>query len=225
MMRILLPAIACTLSSLLIVVPVAGQSDTGTSTAVDRGVEDRSDNAASLRYVDPAELNPATSALYDLRHSTWTDHGLPGLDASFARPFLYVAPGVRARMNEPDYLVQTGRRSASRHITPSQGQRWISVIPANTVFDLTSTSNEPLVLRQEPTDRAVGVAKPMSGNHIDGLIDGRVDRAINGEQGSRADKPAIAKPGYLPRDTPEEVFAAAIRRRMAENAKKQEQER
>lgn len=112
---------------------------------VDQTVEDVDPLATSLRRVEPG------NALYSDRIRIY-EFGPPsplGMDrSSFQRDpatglampqqYRYVAPGVQAWLNRPDYLVRTGpdRRDIGFNVAPYADGAFVEVVPPGTVFDL-----------------------------------------------------------------------------------------
>ncbi|MEO1235221.1 MAG: hypothetical protein AAFX76_00375 [Planctomycetota bacterium] len=113
---------------------------------VDPNVNDVDPLAASFRRVDPGNAQHSFSA-----RLTVTDFGAnwspfdPARRLSVDRRtglthsqnFQYRAPGVRALIDRPDYLVDLAGRAVGRNVQPVRDGRQVMVIPANTVFQLT----------------------------------------------------------------------------------------
>lgn len=136
------------------------------SNAVDPNVGDRGPNAASLRYVEPGNAQHSFAARLtttDFR-TGWSAHSAanpiatdPATGLPHSQGFQYTAPGVRALIDRPDYLVDLGGPVPGRNIQPIRDGAQSLIIPANTVFQL--TLDRPRVEPPAP--------EPAAGNFVD----------------------------------------------------------
>lgn len=101
---------------------------------VDQAVEDLDPRAASLRVVDPGNAQfPTRSMIVQRAHAArWQ----PGADLADHR-YEYRAPGVRAVMNRPDYVVLDGAGRRAANIAPAIDGAFLETAPPDTVFRLT----------------------------------------------------------------------------------------
>ena len=146
-MRDLCPLQAvCVSAATFAVAAVASSQAVDTGRAVDPNVGDRGPNAASLRVVEPGlAQHPFTARVTttDFR-SRWSPFQAadpiatdPATGLPHSQGFQFTAPGVRALMDRPDYLVDVGGDQAGLNVQPVADGRQVLIIPANTVFQLT----------------------------------------------------------------------------------------
>lgn len=104
---------------------------------VDQAVGDLDSLSTSLRRVEPGlgQFN-ARAALRELPAAPWTVGVLP---APNGQRYVYEAPGFRAYMDRPDYLV-VGSSDAGppvrRNVSPGVDGGFLPMAPANLVYDL-----------------------------------------------------------------------------------------
>jgi len=169
MQRIVLPIL---LASLLLASAARAQAPVNDDRPIDQNVEDVDPRAVSFRVIDPGNAKyPTRSMIVERAHqASWSQLGLPALDQPPGLPdtrkYEYRAPGVRARMDRPDYLVidQTGEPAFNR--VPMMDGAFEELPPPNTVFDLVPErpqSQDPA--RTDPDWR-------------DPRVDGRIDRRL-----------------------------------------------
>ncbi len=179
------------------------QAPVNDNRAVDQGVEDVDPRAVSFRVIDPGNAQyPTRSMIVERPHSAgWSQLGLPTLDEATGLPntrrYEYRAPGVRAQMNRPDYLVidQAGERALSR--APIMDGAFSELPPPDTVFSL---------VPERPQSKDPAVTDPT-------WRDQRVDGRINRRAGQAADSyhPGRLNPP-LPEDRKPTVQRFEIRR-------------
>lgn len=176
------------------------------SSAVDAGVADLDPHATSLRRVEPglgqfdfgARLRPVDYAVrwgvgapdaeavraprLATPQSAWRD---PATGLLHHQPRRYRAPGVRALVDRPQYLV---RRGPDGRIDPAAPR--VAVIGANTVFELTP---------EAPPEAPRPAGPPPAG-----LVDTRLDLRIGGLDDTRgvAQRVRAVRPA---RDAPRRV--------------------
>ena len=139
--------------------------------AVDPNVSDRGPNAASLRVLDRgnAQHSFATRLTNADFRSLWTPLGAatgriatdPSTGLKHSQRFRYAAPGVRALVDQPNYLVDVGGPQPGLNVQPNTDGAQVMITPANTVFQLT-LERKP-VLEQAPP--------PAAPNYLDLSVD------------------------------------------------------
>lgn len=114
---------------------------------VDANVGDRDPLATSLRRIEPGNAQHSFANRltvidfsrrwlpFDPATPTTTD---PATGLVHSQGYQYRAPGVRALVDRPDYLVDLGGRALGRNVQPVRDGAQFMIIPANTVFQLTS---------------------------------------------------------------------------------------
>ena len=120
----------------------------------DPAISDRGPHAVSQRYIDPGngQFSPYVTVRRIERQpshpaamrATWARVGLPSLDVrGEPAAYEYRAPGVRALMDRPDYVVQAGPRSLSAIATPRRDGAYAPLAPANLVYSLMPVEDRP----------------------------------------------------------------------------------
>lgn len=142
------PRLFQTVGALAVTLTAAGVSAQAVNrgAAVDPNVGDRGPNATSLRFVDPGNAQHSYAARVtttDFR-TGWSPFQAtnpiatdPATGLPHSQGFQFTAPGVRALMDRPDYLVDVGGNLPGRNIQPNTDGAQSLIIPANTVFQLT----------------------------------------------------------------------------------------
>lgn len=135
------------------------QNATGAAGAVDANVGDRDPLATSLRRVEPGNAlhsfeNRLTVTDFARRWSpfdpatpTTTD---PSTGLVHSQGYQYRAPGVRALIDRPDYLVDLGGNTPGRNVQPVRDGAQVMIIPANTIFQLTPERSTSIPLDTAP---------------------------------------------------------------------------
>lgn len=157
-------ALLRTLLTLVILLPahalLAQQSTPALpGSSVDANVGDRDPRAVSLRRVEPGNaqhsfanrltvtdfsrswspLNPATPTAAD-----------PSTGLIHSQGYQYTAPGLRALIDRPEYLVDLGGGTSGLNVQPIRDGAQLMIIPANTVFQLTVPRDTPPPTRGLP---------------------------------------------------------------------------
>lgn len=183
--------------------------------AVDRAVSDVDPLAAGQRRVETAQTLTQPRLYLFNQDARWGEVGLPTLDYATGlmrtRTYYYEAPGVRAWMDRPEYLIPTGRDRFQRNIAPLQDGTYIGVIAPNTIFDL--IPERPVIYR-DLEEIYNDVARSYQ---VDTQYRVRMDQRLEQQQRPTAQGADIPRPDYLPRDTPEHLIIEAMRRRQREN--------
>lgn len=178
-MPTMLMRLARPLCCLLLTAPAWAQTPVNDDRPIDQGVEDIDPRARSQRRIDPGNAKYPTRSMIVERanphQAGWSELGLPALDRATGAPdthrYEYRAPGVRARMDRPDYLVvdEDGRPALNRQ--PVFDGAFRELPPPNTIYDL--VPEDP-----EPVDDA---------SNDPGWDDPRVDGRINRRLGQASD--------------------------------------
>lgn len=148
---------------------------------VDRAVGDLDPRAVSQRWMDPgrASFMPGPMLYTEGFGPQGFDDGSAGFGLPSVNPstglamsgrYRYEAPGVRAWMDRPDYLVRTGPGRYDLNLAPGRDGEALQLIPPGTVFNL---------LPPDMVEAAAEPEVPAGEDHrIDGRIDGRVDGRV-----------------------------------------------
>ncbi|MEM8737814.1 MAG: hypothetical protein AAGG38_04960 [Planctomycetota bacterium] len=123
-------------------------------TPVDPNVGDRDPRAVSLRRVEVGNAVHSFGGRLSVADfgRSWSPHNPnqpiatdPATGLAHSQSFQYQAPGLRALLDRPDYLVNLGNDQIGRNVQPIRetDQIMIMIIPANTVFQLTPETTPP----------------------------------------------------------------------------------
>lgn len=151
--------------------PAAAQSAAAPGSPVDTNVGDIDPRAASLRRVEPGNAQFSYEARMRVADfsASWNRYAAPAIDPNTGlrhhQQYQYTAPGVRALIDRPAYLVKTDEGLAINQ-QPSRDRSEIGLIPANTVFQLTL----PREHRRPDTD----IDRPRPANMLDTRVDNRI---------------------------------------------------
>ena len=137
---------------------------------VDQTVGDLDEHSTSLRHVQPGLAQfDAASALRQVPASAQDARKAGMLPAPHGQRYLFEAPGFRAYLDRPEYVVigppDTGG-TVRRNITPGIDGGFLPLIPANTVFDL----------RPQPPQR---ITPPADNDADDNWVDTRLDTRMS----------------------------------------------
>jgi len=123
--------------------PAAAQAADAAPRAVDQTVEDLDPRAASLRVIDPGNAQfPTRSTIVENAHAARWAQANPG--EAGPRRYEYRAPGVRALMRRPDYIVIDQAGQLTRNAAPLVDGGFRTQAPPDTVFSLTPDAPTPL---------------------------------------------------------------------------------
>ncbi len=158
------------IAALLIGVPALGQA--GQGQPVDRAVGDLDPRATSFRRVEPGlAVHSRAAALRTVDRAGWQQRGGVPIDPLTGLPlpqgFVYEAPGFRAYMPQAEYVVRspTDPYSADRNVAPAADGQYVTVAPANMVYDLV-----PRTPRRDPRS-----PNPAAVDHrLDARLDARL---------------------------------------------------
>ncbi len=156
------------------------QHASGVLEPVDQAVGDMDPLSRSQRRVDPGNAKFSDRArIYRLQNraaSMWGQLGVPAMEqmnAQQAYRYRYEAPGVRAWLRRPEYLVGNKTGGLALNQAPRKDGEYRELIPAGTVFDL--IPDAPAAQRQtSPTPPSPWVDRRLS-TQINTRIDGRID--------------------------------------------------
>lgn len=201
--------------------PTAHAQPQPADAAVDRGVSDVDPLAASQRVIDPG-LGGFT------RDTSVARNPALGSPLSPNQGYVYSAPGLRALMDRPSYLVVDREGRLNRDVAALHDDFRFLTIPANTVFSLTLPTARPAAAPAPAPQGMVGV-------HGDPRVAGFGHRgqAVTGSTGvldlrvgadGRLLNPDAAGPFAVRRLAPDPVHPAilAYQRRMAADAQAQQ---
>lgn len=155
---------------------------------VDQAVGDLDPLATSFRRSrmgGALQLQRSRPQLYRLGSATGRGPRIdPVTGLTLPGGYLYAAPGVRAYLPRPDYLVAAGRdnQSIGFDIAPSVDGAYHTLIPAGTVFDLV------------PRSRMVQQPPVVDDDWVDHRIDARLDLRLD----TRLDDQRIAPRQAVP---------------------------
>ena len=145
---------------------------------VDQAVSDLDPLSTSLRWVEPG------NAVFSHRVRIHQLRGQPAIDPTtglaLPREYLFRAPGVRARIDRPQYLVLSPfstpkKPRLDQNVSPALDGGLIEVIGPNTIFDLVP---RPII-----TTSTHGLDRPAA------RIDARLDTRINSRLHTAIGKP------------------------------------
>lgn len=181
----------------------SGQSSSSSAELfpVDQTVSDLDPRAASLRHVEQG------IGVFGQTGSLYQRGGLnlgSTLDQSLPQRYLLRQPGVRAWIDQPDYLVRDALGQVRLNVAPGQDRQFIGLFPPNTVFDLVPHPAPGFVPYIQPGFE--GWRDTRINTRIDGLIRTPIRTDISGQPGTNnpADTPlwTPVAPGLFDWPTP-----------------------
>jgi hypothetical protein len=164
--------------------------------AVDQAVGDLGPHIKSRRKVEPGlgAFSSETSLYRRFEPVDWQKtgevSGQPGSSLHLPQPYVYRAPGVRAYVDQPQYLTRGGQNEPAPGPVGNNGQ-FRQKVTANTVYDLIPRDHpaSPLAKSNEQANAAgpiqlngIGERYRINGRvdgQTQGLIEGRVNGRIN----------------------------------------------
>lgn len=154
---------------------------------VDRAVGDLDALSHSLRHVDPGAArfpdHVRVYRLHDDAPGMWSQLGDPARDRAQRdqrHTYRYEAPGVRAWVRRPAYLVRGGPNEPPLAVNrpPQQEGELLELVPADTVFDLIPPHRQAA---PEPEPDAVSAEDHRIDYRVDTRIGTRVDTRTDGD--------------------------------------------